>query len=185
MLIDLLESGKSHFLGSIILKQVEIQSGNTKQVLIIDGQQRLTTLSILLSCLFNSFDSELQLKCKQDGKFDVCLFYKRDMFDANLLVKIEHSKIDKKYYRAVIKNEVDPETIDMNTCDQNILRCYKYFTDRLREVSLESRKKMFSDLLNPNNNILVVIDLTEADNEQRIFVHIPLRECSRTGGRCA
>ena len=156
-------------MGSLILKQVEFQSGNTKQVLVIDGQQRLTTLSILLRALFNSFDAELQQTCKQDGKFDVCLFYKQDMFESDVLVKIEHSKVDKKHYQAVIKNEINPAMIDFNTCDSNILKCFKFFTDRLRDVSLEARKKLFSDLLNPKNNILVVIDLTEADNEQSIF----------------
>lgn len=169
LISDLLESGKSHFLGSLILKQVEIQSGNTKQVLVIDGQQRLTTLSILLRTLFNSFGLELQEKCKQDGKFDVCLFYKKDMFESDVLVKIEHSKVDKKYYQQVIKNEIDADTVDIKTCKSNILKCYKYFTDRLKAISLDARKKLFSDLLNPNNNILVVIDLTEDDDEQTIF----------------
>ena len=169
LISDFLESSKSHFLGSLILKQVEIQSGNTKQVLVIDGQQRLTTLSILLRALFNSFDAELQQKCKQDGKFDVCLFHKKDMFESDVLVKIEHSKVDKKHYQAVIKNEVDPVTIELANCDSNILKCFRFFTDRLQNVSLESRKKLFSDLLNPNNQFLVVIDLTEADDEQSIF----------------
>ena len=54
LIADLLKTGKSHFLGSLILKQVEIQTGNSKQVLVIDGQQRLTTLTILLRALFNS-----------------------------------------------------------------------------------------------------------------------------------
>ena len=169
LISDLLERGKSHFLGSLILKQVEIKTGNTKQVLVIDGQQRLTTLSILLRALYNSFDDELKQKCKQDGKFDVCLFYKRDMFASDVLVKIEHSKIDRKHYQAVIKNEVDPTMIDPKICDSNILKCFKFFADRLQKVPLEARKKLFSDLLNPKINILVVIDLTEVDDEQGIF----------------
>lgn len=169
LISDLLDSRKRHFLGSLILKQVEIKTGNTKQVLVIDGQQRLTTLSILLRVLYNSFDAELQEMCKQDGKFDVCLFYKRDMFENELLVKIEHSKVDKKHYQAVIRNEVDPATIDANKCDSNVLKCFKFFADRLLAVPLEARKKLFSDLLNPKNNILVVIDLTEEDDEQSIF----------------
>ncbi len=169
LISDLLESEKSHFLGSLILKQVEIQSGNIKQVLVIDGQQRLTTLSILLRALFNSFDAQLQEKCKQDGKFDVCLFYKKDMFENDILVKIEHSKVDKKYYQQVIKNEISADEIDSETCNSNILKCFKFFTERLKSVTLDARKELFSNLLNPNNNILVVIDLTEDDDEQTIF----------------
>ena len=169
LIADLLKTGKSHFLGSLILKQVEIQTGNSKQVLVIDGQQRLTTLTILLRALFNSFDSELQIKCKADGKFDVCLFYKRDMFESEVRVKIEHSKVDKKHYQSVIRNEIDPETIEFKSCESNILKCFKFYTERLKDVSIEDRKRLFSDLLNPNNNILVVIDLTKEDDEQSIF----------------
>ncbi|GHU34324.1 hypothetical protein FACS1894105_00890 [Clostridia bacterium] len=169
LITDLLENDKSHFLGSLILKQVDVRSGETKQVLVIDGQQRLTTLSILLHALFDSFDTELQTKCKQDGKFDVCLFYKKDMFENDVQVKIEHSRIDRKYYQQVIKSEINPNDINIATCKSNILKCYKFFSDRLLTVSIDARKKLFSDLLNPNNHILVVIDLTETDDEQTIF----------------
>ncbi len=169
LISDLLQKDKSHFLGSLILKQVDVPIGSSKQVVVIDGQQRLTTLSILLRALFNSFDEELQQKCKQDGKFDVCLFYKKDMFESEICVKIEHSKIDKQHYQAVIKNEKDPATIDPGNCESNVLKCFKYFTERLQQVNLEDRKRLFSDLLNPNNEILVVIGLSEADDEQSIF----------------
>ena len=58
LIVDLLKTGKRHFLGSLILKQVETQSGSPKQVLVIDGQQRLTTLTILLRALFNSLNEK-------------------------------------------------------------------------------------------------------------------------------
>ncbi|MGO4732144.1 DUF262 domain-containing protein [Paenibacillus sp. 2KB_22] len=169
LISELLQSSKSHFLGSLILKQIEIQSGSTKQVLVIDGQQRLTTLSILLRALFDSFDTLLQEKCQQDGKFDACLFYKKDMFDDDLLVKIEHSKVDKKYYQQVIRGEIVADAIDLHTCNSNILKCYKFFVDRLVNVSLKDRQTLFNDLLSSTNSILVVIDLTEDDDEQAIF----------------
>jgi len=169
LISDLLESNKSHFLGSLILKQIGAESVHTKQTLVIDGQQRLTTLSILLNTLFNSFNDELQQRCKQDGKFDGCLFYKKNVFDDDLLVKIEHSKIDSENYQKVIKNEINSDTIDLKTCKSNVLKCFKFFTDRLKEISLDDRKKLFQDLLDLNNKILVVIDLTNVDDEQAIF----------------
>jgi len=169
LISDLLQQSKNHFLGSLILKQVETQSGNTKQVLVIDGQQRLTTLSILLRALFDSFDSNLQNQCKQDGKFDICLFYKKDMFDDELLVKIEHSKIDSENYKQVIKGEINADTIDLHKTKSNILKCYEFFINYLKHISLNERKQLFSNLLEQNNKILVVIDLTDNDDEQTIF----------------
>jgi uncharacterized protein with ParB-like and HNH nuclease domain len=57
LLDDLLDMHQSHFIGSIILKkQLQTESGVTERCLVIDGQQRLTTLSILLRACFDNLD---------------------------------------------------------------------------------------------------------------------------------
>lgn len=167
LISDLLESGKSHFLGSLILKQVAVPSGNTKQVLVIDGQQRLTTLSILLRTLYDSFDSDTQEACKQE--LETCLFYKKRASSKELFVKIEHSKVDCKHFQSVIKKEVDPSALNLGESDSNILKCYKFFCDRLVSVDMEKRIELFDNLMDDDKKILVVIDLTDADDEQSIF----------------
>lgn len=167
LISDLLESGKSHFLGSLILKQVVVPSGSTKQVLVIDGQQRLTTLSILLRNLYDSFDADTQEACKQD--LETCLFYKKRASSRDLYVKIEHSKIDCKHFQSVIKKEVDPDSLELGVSDSNILKCYKFFADRIVSVDIDKRIALFDDLMDDDKKILVVIDLTDADDEQSIF----------------
>lgn len=169
MFDELLEFDKKHFLGSLILKQVEKQSGRAKQAIVIDGQQRLTTLSILLRALYDSFPEPLRETCKEDGKFDACLFYKKDRFESEIYTKIEHSKTDKEYYQKIIKSEIHADEIDYKNCTNKILKCYKYFSLRLDGVSENDRKKMFSDLLEPDNQLFVVIDIFDDDNEQSIF----------------
>lgn len=167
LIADLLESGKSHFLGSLILKQVVVPSGNTKQVLVIDGQQRLTTLSILLRTLYDSFDEDTQDACKQE--LETCLFYKKRASSKELFVKIEHSKVDCKYFQRVIRKEIDPETLTLGVSDSNILKCYRFFTNRLKSVAMDKRIELFDNLMDDDKRILVVIDLTDADDEQSIF----------------
>jgi hypothetical protein len=177
ILSDLLNIEKSHFLGSLILKQVKKQSGKPKEVLVIDGQQRLTTLSILVRAIYNSFDSQTQESSKT--ALETCLFYKKTRTDKDLLVKIEHSKIDRKNYQKVIQNEItqkeyddiqiDDPTKDQKSKDSKILQCYKYFSEKLKEVSLDDRKELYNRLLDQENKILVVIDLGEDDDEQSIF----------------
>jgi len=167
LIADLLLSGKSHFLGSLILKQVFTLAGDTKQVLVIDGQQRLTTLSILLRTLYDSFDADTQEACKQ--KLEACLFYKKKASSKELFVKIEHSKIDRRHYLSVIRREIAPASIDPETVDSNILKCYKFFTDRLVSVDMQKKIDLFDDLMDDDKKILVVIDLTDADDEQSIF----------------
>jgi hypothetical protein len=167
LISDLLENDKSHFLGSLILKQVAVQSGNTKQVLVIDGQQRLTTLSILLRTLYDSFDSDTQDACKQ--KLETCLYFKKKASSKELFVKIEHSKVDNKHFQSVIKKEIDHAPLDLGESDNNIIKCYKFFSGRIATIDMEKRIELFDDLMDDDKKILVVIDLTDADDEQSIF----------------
>ncbi len=177
ILSDLLEFEKSHFLGSLILKQLEKQSGKPKEVLVIDGQQRLTTLSILLRALYNSFDTDVKANC--EASHHNYLFFKKNQTDKELFVKIFHSKIDKKYFQKVIRNEIEEaeynavivENPSTKTASKSnkILQCFKYFTEKLKEISLDKRLDLFNRLLDQENKILVIIDLSEKEDEQAIF----------------
>ncbi len=177
ILTDLLDFNKSHFLGSLILKQLEKQTGKPKEVLVIDGQQRLTTLSVLVRALFNSFDEETQKNC--DSSIKNYLFFKKNQTDKDFFVKIEHSKIDKKYFQKVIKNEVTQEEYDAivvenpatkTTSKSNkVLQCLKYFTEKLNTIDVGKRLDLFNRLLDQENKILVIIDLSEKEDEQAIF----------------
>jgi len=177
ILEDLLDFNKSHFLGSLILKQQEKQTGKPKEVLVIDGQQRLTTLSILLRAIYNSFDEETQSNC--DAVLKNYLFYKKNQTDKDYWVKIEHSKIDKHYFQKVIKNEISPNEYDeivvqnpqtkISSKHNKILQCYKYFSEKLKDVDSEKRVALFNRLLDQENKILVVIDLSVKEDEQAIF----------------
>ena len=58
LLTNLLNTTSSHFLGSVVFKQQPSATGKPKEVLVIDGQQRLTTISILLKALYDTFTYE-------------------------------------------------------------------------------------------------------------------------------
>lgn len=64
LLNDLFNMEITHFLGSIILKEQDNNSCKLKKYLIVDGQQRLTTLSILAKALYDCMENE------QDNIFD-------------------------------------------------------------------------------------------------------------------
>src|SRR6516162_1235089 len=46
------EKHHPHFLGAVVLQQVQKQTGQMQERTIIDGQQRLTTLQLLLDALY-------------------------------------------------------------------------------------------------------------------------------------
>ena len=177
ILMDLFDFNKSHFLGSLILKQLEKQTGKHKEVLIIDGQQRLTTLSILLRALYDTFESEFQENAK--GSIQTYLFYKKQQTDKLSHLKISHSKVDALYYKKIICNElseneiekiiVEDNQVKIHSTDNKILQCYKYFIGKLNDYDPQKRIDLFNRLLDAENKILVVIDLTEKEDEQAIF----------------
>lgn len=175
MLTDLLEFDKSRFLGSLILKQQPPRTGEQKEVLVIDGQQRLTTISILLKALYDSFSEELKANCRNELlKY---LFYKRHATDKNYQIRIIHSRLDARYFKKVI-GEVDGDALstltesELNSIDEKsskILQCYKYFRTQLQLEQEETRARLFNKLLEKDNKIIVLIDLSDSDEEQSIF----------------
>lgn len=177
ILTDLLDFEKSHFLGSLILKQQEKQTGKPKEVLVIDGQQRLTTLSVLLRAIYNSFDEETQKN--SESSLRNYLFFKKNQTDKKHFVKIEHSKIDKKHFQRIINNEITDEEYNSIVIENSVnktqskhskvLQCFKYFTEKLKEIEEQKRVDLFNRLLDQENKILVIIDLSEKEDEQAIF----------------
>ena len=170
LLSELLNKPSSHFLGSIILKQLPSSSGEPKQLEVVDGQQRLTTLSILLKALYDTFPSGIKKNCESDVK--AILFYRKDYASQDYEIKIEHSQVDADPYQKIINANIDNNlTIDQITENNHkILQCYQYFYDELKTKSDEIKKSLLNKILNPENKMLVVIDLVaESDDEQAIF----------------
>ncbi len=138
-------TNKPYFLGSVILKQQPTTTGNRvgdKRTL-IDGQQRLTTLSI--------FFKVLALKTGDDYEF-------RRMFKLRDLIAVQHNHNDIHAYELVMNLS---ELKDLEDSD-NITKAYIYF-----------KKKLNVNQLNIDNilsNILFVgIDLDKDEDEQQIF----------------
>jgi len=168
LLDDLKNTEKSHFLGSLILKQQPAWAGEIKEVLVIDGQQRLTTLSILVKVLFDLFSDDLKQTTKP--LVQSYLFYKKTPTDKNFFLKIQHSHMNTVAFKEVIEDSGIRDRLGgINEKSSLILQCYKFFYEQLSQFAEEKREALFNSMLNPENKILVVIDLEPNDNEQAIF----------------
>ena len=176
LLEDLLKTSGSHFLGSIILKRPKKATGVANKAIIIDGQQRLTTLSILIKALYDVIENK---KNKLINDAIEALFYTLKSSDSDYLLSIKHSYNDRKQFEEVIGNVVDGEiqspiisildTIDDNDSRLLIKRCYKFFYTRLINMSNDEKIDLWDSLFDKNNKILVVVDLDDNDQEQKIF----------------
>ena len=143
---DAIQSGTQYFMGPIILKQKPTSSasssGNVRVV--IDGQQRLTTMSILVKVLC--------LKTQNMMLFDRCF----RLINYRPVLWHNHNDVE-AYEKIVALNQ--PLEIDSK---DNISRCYQYFLEHLDPEKLDFAK-MDASLL------FVGIDLDAEDNEQQIF----------------
>lgn len=159
----------NHFLGTIILKQLPVCAGEPKALEVIDGQQRLTTLSVLLKALYDSFPDEIKNNAEADIKS--ILFYKRDYASDALNIKIEHSRVDSDAYRKVIDFSSNKELLlsEISENSHRILQCYKYFSQELFNWDVNQKRSLLNKILSPENKMLVVIDIDETDDEQAIF----------------
>lgn len=173
---DLWRTLGNQFLGSIILKRTKKQTGEADKAIIIDGQQRLTTLSILIKALYDSIENKNQ---KLINDATDALFYTLKSSDSDYMLSINHSHNDKKQFEEVMGTVIDG-TIQSHICDKVdeideknpkllIKCCYKFFRDQLKDISNDERIDLWDKLFDKNNNILVVIDLDDNDQEQKIF----------------
>lgn len=176
LLEDLLRTSGSHFLGSIILKRAKSITGTADKAIIIDGQQRLTTLSILIKALYDSIYNK---RAKLINDATEALFYTLKSSDSDYLLTINHSHNDRKQFEEVMGSVVDgeiksPILSKLNEIKEDdprllIKRCYKFFYTQLMSISNEERINLWDNLFDKNNKILVVIDLDDNDQEQKIF----------------
>ena len=144
------ESKTPHFLGSLILKQ----SDKVKSV--IDGQQRLTTFSILVKALYDNIDDA-------DRQEFFSIIYTR-ISEEGIRVnksKIRHSKADTKDFEIVMNAKSAKEITESS----KILDCYKFFS---KEIAKLDSKVKFLDFI-VNTDLFVVINIDEKDDEQQIF----------------
>lgn len=142
---------KEHFLGSIILKRSQ---GNENNSVVIDGQQRLTTFSILLKALYDNIDG------KDD--FNSLLFN----MDYGKKPIITHSRLDKELYSKIFSdNKIDS---DIN---EGILGCYNFFADKIKTSEKLQNKENIRDFMVhiKNSKIWILVNLNSNEDEQQIF----------------
>lgn len=139
---------KSYFLGSIILKQENTVTGSIEERLIIDGQQRFTTIILFFKAFsLKAPDFERQFK-------DRFFVY------ANGKVALEHSINDVADFTKVMNLTKDESIEDTNP--SKIIQAFNYFQRNIKVDSIDYHA-LISSLT------LIGIDLNQEDDEQMIF----------------
>ena len=155
-LIDLSKSKRTHFLGSVV--SLYHDDGDDREYLIIDGQQRLTTLSLLLIAIYKLLD---------EGVYEASIT-KDQIMDEYLINK--YSKEEKKIRLKPVKNDKNAfaslfSESDDYFPDTNITLNYFYFYDRIRKSEIT-----VDDLFSAIKQLVIVeIELKNGEDDPQLI----------------
>lgn len=156
----------NHFVGSFVY----VQDGNlqvataTPEYMIIDGQQRMTTISLILLAISDNL-KETKKTIELSDDFSISADYIKNNYllnsneDGNRKYKLFLTKSDKETYRALLDGIPLPDDKS-----KRIIENYEFFQDKLSEVKLTDVYKGLQKLM----LVEIALDRTN-DNPQLIF----------------
>lgn len=151
-----------HFTGTIVYI-IGLNSSNLNEVLIIDGQQRMTTVYILLKALYDAAKG-VSVRIEEEIK-DV--MFNRNC-DEKYKVKLKPIKSDNEQLLLLIKDKVDD--MDRNS---NIYKNYVLFKTMIEETLNDGFE--LGDILDGIKKlemVEIVLDKSQDDEPQKIFESI-------------
>ncbi len=158
-LITVEKSGrKSHFFGSVV--SVHNPDGQFNEHLVIDGQQRLTTVSLLLLAMYNLLERKLVTPVKASLSERIYEEYLVDKWqDDETRIKLKPVKNDQMAFGKLFND--DSEHIQ----ESNLTVNYYYFYNRIQKEEI-TVDELFDAITRLE---IISITLNQDDNPQLIF----------------
>lgn len=148
---------KSHFFGSIVSVH---NDGEFNEYLVIDGQQRLTTISLLLLAMYNLMKNGVLTPAKGNLAEKIYKTYLIDEWqDDDTRIKLKPVKNDRDAFGRLFDDQ------SQRIPNSNLTINYEYFYSRIQkeEVSLDELYEAITKLE------IINITLNQDDNPQLIF----------------
>lgn len=148
------------FIGSFIL-----QDKGNKNYWVIDGQQRITTLTIMIKALLDYYKN---LQSKVRSLFEGIIF-KTEVADITNIVNIPRltpSYMDHEDYEFLMNDFIEEEVLKNKT--SKIAKSYIYFYKYFESLS-DNDLKEFASKIFTTNKYVIAITLDQNDDEQEIF----------------
>jgi hypothetical protein len=174
-----------HFLGAVVLQQVQKQTGQMQERTIIDGQQRLTTLQLLLDALHAEL---LSVQALQPAMRIEPLVTNAEPFCSKPedCFKVWPTNRDRPAFNAIMgaKPPVDYSTLGHR--GERMVEAHRFFSEQAREwLSLdrpEATQRRAAAIETVVRELLqmVVIDLAADENAQEIFETLNARGAQLT-----
>lgn len=145
----------NHFFGTVVC--IYNINGHNREYLIIDGQQRTTTISLLLLAIYNVLkEGNLDAKLNKDRIFNQYLF--NQYLDDEAKVKLKLIKEDSYALKKIFANE------DF-IIDSNVTLNYQYFYERIltQEISIDALYAAIEKLM------IVEIELKNGEDDPQLI----------------
>ena len=154
------EHRKSHFFGSIVSVHNPDAEGGHNEFLVIDGQQRLTTVSLLLLAMYNLMKKGIVVPAKASLGEQIYETYLVDKWqDDDTRIKLKPVKDDKKAFDRLFGDESDYIN------GSNLTLNYKFFYERIQKEEI-SVSELYDAICRLE---IISITLNQDDNPQLIF----------------
>lgn len=155
--IDMLRENDGHLFGMIIL-HTTYHTGGINRPELVDGQQRMTTLIILLK----AFETVYRTKGKEEKANEMMKMVLCKGLDDVTNPKIVLGDLDNNdMHNLIINNQI-------NGCsNKNIKEAYEYYINRMSELNLEDLNKLFFKLTNVA--VLIRLDVGLAQDAYKLF----------------
>jgi len=174
-----------HFLGAVVLQQVQKQTGQMQERTIIDGQQRLTTLQLLLDALHAEL---LSVQAMQAAMRIEPLVMNAEPFRARPedRFKVWPTNRDRPAFNAVMGADPPVDYDAVGFRGERMVEAHRFFSEQARAwlalggpdaiaTRAAAVETVVRDLVQ-----MVVIDLTVDENAQEIFETLNARGAQLT-----
>ena len=163
-IVNAYKKDKTHFCGSVVRAPLS-EHGGIHQYIVIDGQQRLTTIYLLLKAMMDCSYKESEKELIQEALYNVDKFDKYKIDTASKL-KLKPIKSDNNQLLLLMDNKKDE--IDQST---GIWKNYDLFC-QLVKSELENGLSIKEIYKGIEKLIMAKISLQPEDNPQEIFERI-------------
>src|SRR6266511_1891741 len=161
-----------HFLGAVVLKYLPSAAGDPSRSSVIDGQQRLTTLQLVLDAAQSVLEEHGD---EQDAESlqELVLNESRRFRGTPKRFKLWPSRVDRAAFEQVMDNDLD---VTAAIAETRIAQAHSFFSQAIRTwaeadgdpARAQARLAALAQVLQQSLQI-VAIDLGAGDEDQRIF----------------
>ena len=153
----------THFTGTLVLEASSVTTGMT-QFVVVDGQQRLTTLSVLLAAITQHWESDGEPQAAKRIRDQYLIYPYADDSDSHY--RLRPANFDEAVFRAVINGKRTPGS------KSNIDNAYGFFRREIKKLADSNVELRELEQATLSGLKFVTITAKSDDNVYRIFESI-------------